>query len=169
MSALSGLSNTRSKNNTMVCRILASSQLGRPDPPELFFFTLRVFIFIIYFAHFSSAGLYVGCIDLHFLFCLAEKKERKKKGGKMSFGNSYICVCRAQNCWNNSPCHIWKSLWTKTSEKRKVSRGSNSPTEKVGKTWTLLHTSRKHHARKRKKRRLLVYFIPYFSSFLSSS
>jgi hypothetical protein len=152
----------------MVCRILANSQLGRPDPPpNFFFFTLRVFIFIIYLAHFSSAGLYVGCIDLHFLFCLSDKKERRWED--VFRQQLYtVCVCRAQITVRI----IHLAISGKAFEQRRAKKGKflEDPTEKVGKTWTLLHTHLEmHHARKRTKRRLLVYFIPYFSSFLISS
>jgi hypothetical protein len=85
----------------------------------------------------------------------------------MSFGNSYILYAFVEL---KTVRIIHLAISGKAFEQRRAKKGKflEDPTDrKSGKNLDVAaHTCRKHHARKRKKRRLLVYFIPYFSSFL---
>ena len=120
------------KKNTMVYRI-RSSQLGRPAT-----FSLEVFIFIIYFAHFSSDL----CIDFFFRWL-------QKKVGRCLWATATFVELKTAGI-----IHLAISGKPLNKEK-KQSFFAVSTKEKLGRCCT----SRKHHARKRAA--FSLFFFPH--------
>ncbi len=116
------------------------------------FFTLRVFIFIIYIAHFL--------LQTSRWVCRPRERTEEKRWEDV-FRQQLYAFAELKTV---GIIHL--AISGKASEQRRAKKGKflEDPAEKSGrKTWTLLHsTSRKHHERKRKKRRLVVFFIPYY-------